>query len=396
MLGPYLAMLCAIPLAAMTFRNRATTWLFVALFASCLYGFLFAVGNDRLVAGGFDVLRWMLPPMVALAIFQNPEHQKSLRWKLVLFAFLFAVATSLYGLYQYIFVPRWDAEWMIYSNMESIGKPRPYEVRVFSTLNSPGSYSLILTVNLLLLAGRGGIICLLAIAVGALGLGLTIVRSAWIAAALGLIFIALAGRWQARASLATLLVVSIFAIPPILLATGTETYIGDRFRTLFDLQSDVSFNDRSNGYDRLLNQLNDNVFGTGLAVNGAIAAHSSEGTTVVIDGGPIEIFYALGLAFGLVYLLALGVLSMRAFFNGDRGLAGPRAAILCTLALLTSGTTTVGEVGFFFWICLGMSLPPAIATRRKTLSMRDPSSVSYEMQANPGSAGTHSVPAGAS
>ena len=53
----------------------------------------------------------------------------------------FAVALpplALYGVYQFVRIPAWDAAWMINADLKSIGSPMPYLVRVFGTLNTPG------------------------------------------------------------------------------------------------------------------------------------------------------------------------------------------------------------------------------------------------------------------
>ncbi len=54
---------------------------------------------------------------------------------------------ALYGIAQFVLLPEWDAQWMrnvIELGLDSIGQPEPFAVRVFSTMNSPGSFGIML------------------------------------------------------------------------------------------------------------------------------------------------------------------------------------------------------------------------------------------------------------
>src|SRR4030081_1469123 len=58
---------------------------------------------------------------------------------------LFGLTTilSVYGIIQYVFLPPWDAFWLQNVSAQgslSFGKPFPFQVRVFSMLNSPGPF----------------------------------------------------------------------------------------------------------------------------------------------------------------------------------------------------------------------------------------------------------------
>lgn len=101
-----------------------------------LYGCLIGVTKNG--SGTFyDLANYVIPllliPYAALSEFDN----KALDRLIVAFSNT-AILVAVYGIIQYIVVPPWDAFWMNHVEMTSIGHPFPLEIRVFSTLNSPG------------------------------------------------------------------------------------------------------------------------------------------------------------------------------------------------------------------------------------------------------------------
>jgi hypothetical protein len=67
----------------------------------------------------------------------------------------FAILISaVYGIFQFLFLPEWDRVWMIESGLTSIGHPFPLEVRVFGVSDSPGPYSVYISVGILITVQR--------------------------------------------------------------------------------------------------------------------------------------------------------------------------------------------------------------------------------------------------
>ena len=91
-----------------------------------------------------------------------------------------------YGIYQFFFLAPWDAFWMRVVQMDSIGRPAPFEVRIFGTLNSPGPYADMLAASLLVALGASGRLPWLAGMPAVVALLLSLVRAAWVGYAAGL------------------------------------------------------------------------------------------------------------------------------------------------------------------------------------------------------------------
>jgi hypothetical protein len=152
MLAPYLAVAWA-GLQAPRFwltPGRPAQWPMALLFAAILYGFVLAVAAGRLFPGTLDLLRWSIPPLLACYLIVKARDWEAICVELRAWATLALPLISLYGLYQFVAPPTWDANWMLSSGMESIGQPRPFEIRVFSTLNSPASLAYYLAALILI------------------------------------------------------------------------------------------------------------------------------------------------------------------------------------------------------------------------------------------------------
>ncbi len=368
MMTPYIATpLSVILLATAAFGGRIRFPLpIVFMIASSTYGYLLAFLDGRVVAGTFDLLKSTLPPCFALLIAISPSHKKEIWSKVTGTFLLFVPLISIYGYYQYAYMPRWDALWMFNSELDSIGQPVPYEVRVFSILNSPAVCANIMMAAILWCLGAKTSLRWAALILGTFGLSLTMFRSAWIALAVGLLYVLSFGPVRTRLTVGAAIGVIIFLAPPILVMTGTEEAIMTRVSSLFYLQSDNSASERSNTYQAFLNYFGDNLMGTGIGGSGVAGAKAGEGKVVVIDGGPLEVFSTLGIIFGPLYLGSFIYLCGSLIFLRPLGdnpeLIGCKAILLAFLTLFASTTATGGESSFPMWLAVGFLLPPALKT----------------------------------
>ena len=372
MLTPYMASLLSIPaLIQAVSRSRSSFPLpFILVLASALYGYLLALIEGRFVASTFDFLRWTLPPCVALLIAFSPDHKPEILSKLTNVFLIFIPIISLYGCYQFLSVPLWDALWMINSQITSIGLPVPYQIRVFSILNSPGSCGVILMFGILLCYSAKGILARFVVpALGTVGLGLTLFRSAWISLAFGLAYIAWLGPMRTRITLLVSLLLVIFAAPTILVITGSEAVIAQRLDTLFNLNNDASTIARSAQYDQFLEQITDNPLGVGFGV-GFYGGKAGEGNVNIIDSGFVEIFFLLGSIFGTLYLTSfLYVSGLSIAARAGPQYTGCKAAIVGYLPLLWSATATAGEMGFMLWLAVGLLMPMGLKKSSQNLEL---------------------------
>jgi hypothetical protein len=274
------------------------------------------------------------------------------------------VGLSLYGIYQYLTMPSWDAYWMHNSGMGSIGRPQPFQVRVFSTMNSPGSFSAYLMAGLLLALPARGVLRLPAIASGTTALLLSLVRTSWLGLAVGLVFLLLFGRsMRARFGI----VAGLICLPIVLMAIGklpgSDQLVGKRIGTVSTLQSDDSFNARGAGYrDFFSRDLGENPLGSGLGVAGRYQSYLDHRHVRYIDSAVIEIGTALGVLGGGVYLIAslnaAVIACWRSSLSADPFCSSCGAIVAAQTIGLIGGSMTIGESGMLFWIAAGFCLAP--------------------------------------
>ncbi len=356
MLAPYTAGSILVPMALLRGGRRSPTgWCCIAAIAISLYGCLLAVLMGRVQAGLLEFLRWATPPSLALCLadYLAGDVRRSIRIDL---ACLVAVPLlGAYGIYQYVAAPPWDTLWMVNSQMDSIGKPLPFQLRVFGTFNSPGSLGFVFLFGLLVLLGSRSRWRWIGLGLGTAAFALTLHRSAWLGLLLGAAWITLLGDRRARFTIGAAVLAAALAIPFALALPEVGQVLETRLNSFTELGTDGSAYDRSAGYRHAMDDLDEHPFGAGLGIAGAYqAADGSE--TKVIDGGPIEIVLSLGLIGGFAYLLAVTVAVTRclSFRPRDPQIAGQQGSLLAFFVLLTSGTTTAGEIGLFFWISVGI------------------------------------------
>ena len=109
----------------------------LCIVAVCIYATFLGLLNfaPRLVFQ--DLLTWVAPLVFAFMLCWHSEQAIEL-FQAFEKSFLYGlVVIGAYGVAQFFFLPGWDAFWMRWVNMDSIGNPEPKEVRVFSTMNGP-------------------------------------------------------------------------------------------------------------------------------------------------------------------------------------------------------------------------------------------------------------------
>ena len=365
MLAPYTtAAVCIWPLAkTMWARGFAYSSLFAIVLACAGYGLVVATVDGRLLSAGFDVLRWAVPPCLGLFIASDPDRQEAYRDVVLRTMSVALVVLSAYGIAQFILAPRWDTLWMIESKLLSIGFPKPFEIRVFGTMNSPASLAGYLMAGLLWIVPSRSVMRPVSIGLGLVALLLTLVRTAWLGLAVGVVFLVLLGA-SARARLS--IVVGVFCLPIVLLGvaqipTGADI-INTRLASLSEVGNDTSFLDRSSEYSDFFNYvLPQAPLGSGFGTNGAYQGYvDSHSAAAIVDGAILEIGAALGVFAGGAYLLAILATSAIACWNSVRSrdtFLSSCGAIVAALTLsLIAGTVTIGEGGILFWLAAGFCL----------------------------------------
>ncbi|NJK70533.1 MAG: O-antigen ligase domain-containing protein [Microcoleus sp. CSU_2_2] len=313
------------------------------------YGFLVGMINGSPVPAIVSLMTWVSPILFSFHLFVNWRDYPSYRQNIQR-AFLWCVLiTASYGVYQYLVAPEWDCFWLIQTKLyTSMGKPEPQGLRVWSTMNAPLQFAVVMIAgNILLFIGKGPLRGP-GLAVGILSVLLTSVRTAWggFLVALITLITSLKGTFQMR--LIALIVTIFICILPLSTVEPFSKVIQSRVTSLSNVKDDQSAKDRAELYGRTLNLALGEVIGKG------------NGTLQPIDSGIIELLLTLGWMGAIPYVGGI-ILSFYSLFQGTKPRSDPfasaaRAIVIGFLPMLAGSNVIVGISGMVFWGFLGMGM----------------------------------------
>lgn len=350
---------------APAFRRRSLAP-FAAAGAAVTLGLLVGAFRAPLPPVVYGGLTWLVPIGFGAWIALRSDADQAISRALVLTFAAALCVVGVYGVLQYVAPAAWDRYWMDSAQMNSIGKPRPFEVRVFSTLNSPGALAPVLCTMLICVIASRLRWRLLPVALGAVVLVLTQGRTAVIALVAGIgVLACLAPRWAARTYGAALLGVTLIA--SLSIGAGATVLTDDavartaemlsrRFETIADLGGDRSFYERQAIVRRTLALIADRPMGYGLGTTGT-GQRLAGGAEIAFDNGVLEVIYALGwigatLFYGAILWLAIG----NPRWGASRTMLerASLALLVVTAIQLLSGNQFEGPAGLAFWISAGL------------------------------------------
>ncbi len=337
---------------------------FALVFSGLLYGYSVGIYRAGWQAATYDLLNWLVPAAFAFHLVVHWHAYPRFR-QVIQSTFVWGVLViGLYGVIQFVDPPLWDQHWMKNVPMASIGKPEPFEVRVFSTLNSPGPFAIVVMAGLLLLLNGGGrLLRWPAASIGFVSFLLSLVRSTWGAWLVGVIFIAAQRGRSSPRLLASLLVVGLIALP--LLSIGpAANIVEERLQSVSNLQQDRSANDRLGFYAEFAHKAFLTPAGEGLGSTGVATKLSTPGGEELgelgnFDSGLMNIFFVLGWLGTLLYGGGLAWLSLYALrsrgSSSDRFAAASRSIVVAMLIQLIFFNSLNGLSGMVFWSFLGLA-----------------------------------------
>jgi hypothetical protein len=233
-------------------------------------------------------------------------------------------------------------------------------------MNSPGSFGIALMAGIVVALKRRPAVVALAVPPMLMGLALCQYRSLWAATAIAVTMVVFQRQARVRFSnLLALAAMAFIAFMVVLAVPRIRESLAHRANTLTRLESDASLNSRLSQYADLAR--NDNlVAGEGLGING-ISRRLDKGSGITaIDGALIEIWEAMGVVIGTVFLLAMGTLVAALFVlpsaTGSH-VYFDRAIVVATMIQLPMGTVHTGEMGFWAWMFLGFALGALLERR---------------------------------
>ncbi len=358
LLTPYLVTMVAPLLGARRIaerflRQESAPFVVALLAIACGVALGFFQGSASEIAT--PLMDWAVPVLFAWWLHSTTDEDRANVFSSVERSFFWGVLVmGIYGVIQYVVAPPWDTNWLTQlsanANVNSMGSPAPFGMRVFSTLNSSGVLALVLASGLLILVESRRKLAPVAAVFGSVSLLLTLGRAAWLALAIGLaLLLILMPRKVLRAAvipgLAVFLAFSLAALGP------ARDLIGDRFSSFHRLQGDESAGDRLSGALRAGQLLINQPQGFGLGVPQDLIA--SDGSFSLNDNGLANGFLALGLLPGLLYFGSLAVLlvqSCRSLRQKPPAVRVVAVAAIAFAAQLPLDTVNLGPTGVLLWM----------------------------------------------
>lgn len=326
-----------------------------AVLAATTVGTTLAVAQLPLVAAVAGAAAWLPPLALGLAVLLLPAERDAMERATARVGVVGSVVVGGYGVAQWLVLPSWDSSWMlaVYDVADSFGRAVPGEVRVFSTLNSPGpaAAALLLLVVLASVARVQTPVRVLAVVLGVAALGLTQVRQVYVAGLAFLVVATIRRVYPAAAVAATALVVVL----AILVVPAARETVGERVVTSIRAgDQDESLNARATFQREQFGGALARPLGLGLGSTGSGVRASGSGEEFAdADSGYLELVRSLGLA--LTALLLVGVALLLGFCRRARrdrlGVALWCLSLTIPVQLVLSNVF-VGAAGAMTWVTL--------------------------------------------
>jgi hypothetical protein len=349
LIGPLLAILVpVVHLPRQLEQHRVAEYLMWPLgivAASVAYAGMLSMAQGDWTNAASGMLKWLAPLLYAALLMVSAEREEMIKAATSTFAFILPVV-GIYAIYQYVDPSDWDINWMQFAPIPSIGRPVPYGVRVFGTMNAPASFAMFTATGLFLIGFSKRPWPTLLAMPAALGLLLSLYRTAWISLAVSILFCLFFSGTRRRAGmiLVGIGVAVLLAIP----FTPFGDIVVDRLLTLSEGIQDGSAQERLEEFVTLWNLPDSSLFGSGFTITDVGAAGA-----MPIDGMIIACWLSMGIMVGGFCLAALlwAIGNALAVAWTD---PAPEAVVIGALALgalsqIPLANITSGENGFLFW-----------------------------------------------
>ncbi len=332
-----------------------------ALFA--LGALIFGAGVGLIQHPGASVilaaLTWTAP--ILLCVYAATIRERGMLPEVVKRTFVSGlIVLSVYGVAQFVLAPAWDVYWLKEVSASEIapsfGLPHPFQIRVWSTMNSPGALAPFLSAAILWIIGAENLPPLLAQILGYMALLLTLVRGLWIQTALGVVLLLVVSRSRTR--FRVLLSVALFVVA-VAIAVRTVPHadvITRRFQSFTSLHGDESYNERREMYRYVEGVILTSPMGHGLDTTTDVHGYP-------LDSSLLSLFYELGWPGATLYLVALGSLlftilkdtfQYRAMDSMARFRRTSGVVALAASTQMASGDIISRQGGVVLWLALGL------------------------------------------
>jgi hypothetical protein len=366
MMAPVLAVaLCGLPLItdANTLGQRRNAPL-VMIVVGLTYGFFVGALQAGFAPALYTLINWVFPPLVAFYLNVTWQHYPAYQRVLLRTGLYGGLLMGVYGIIQYIFVPPWDLFWFLQIKATAFGNPVPFGLRVWSTMNSPGTFAVtIMYLIQMSLASSERIRIPMALA-SIPALLFTSVRTCWAGLVIGLIYPIAMLDGRSRRRLLGAIVGAAVLCAPVMMFDQVSGSILKRVNSVDNLSEDNSFQSRAVFYQYFLTTALTDVSGEGLGATGLGAKLSSDATKAAqaggFDSGVMEVPFVLGWPGTLLYVGGIFMLMWRAFLSSrlrprDRFAICGVGVALAIFSMMIMTNTLISVTGMFYFI--GVTMP---------------------------------------
>ena len=359
LVGPVLALMAAFPeLRRLLSDRRRDTIVFVPylMITACVtYGWIISAFQNNLLSSTISAAKYMVPMLYCVCLLLRPDESARILRSAVRAFVIVGPIIGFYGIAQELSPQAWDRYWIVASNFQAAGQPESMQVRVFSTMNSPASFAAYAVCGLLLFSFTrsfipGLLVPFIALLPLSISLLLSGMRTTWISAAVSLLFCLLFRATRQRASL--LIIFLTVGVIFTLLLTSFGTSVADRISSMGSgVSQDGSGSERLHDYIYVFTEGRRYLFGMGLSAD-------SDPRMAALDGQWLLSVVQMGLVFGTLHTLLImwagvqGLLTLRHNPEVLRIVAG--ALILGDMSVFLLLGFSVGEIGFLFWMLVGV------------------------------------------
>lgn len=341
---------------------------FILCTGSVFYAFIIGLVKQSTVIGFRDILlsllSWLAPIAFGFYLFINWRNYPSYRQNIQRIFFWAVIVMGVYGILQFFLVPPWDKFHIdLFREEFSLGwygEPEPMQIRVWSTMSTPFTFSQIWVSGLILLLTNPNKLHFIINGLGYLILLLTRVRSGWYIWFLSFLFFTFSLKQEKQIRTLVSLATVVILILPLISTASFSSDIVERFGTFFSLGKDVSFQGRFKGTSDIMNYGLSNFLGTGVLGIPSVIIDGNNILVPFVDNGYLPLFISLGW-FGVIpFLIGLAMI----FFKLIQSCAGRfdnffiavRAIAIGSFIGVLTTNISIGEGAMNIWCFLGISM----------------------------------------